>query len=224
MAGSILHKHAAPNLKHPKRISHRGLLTFAAGVLLVFVPYLVERLGYTGDVLIADERVGAPFDKSLVLIDQHGVEGAVGVILNRPLLDSQREQLSPFIKNEGVPIGYGGPIETTEKILVLEEIQPSRVGGKVRFDLEFWDDAVRMTPDLLRKIRQSGEDGEQRYRLFASYAYWNPFQLDSEALVSGDWFAIPANHDVVFQNGDAARWGALEKQEKSKKQSDLNQS
>jgi putative transcriptional regulator len=222
MAGNILHKHSAPHHHHHKRLAPKGLATFVAGVLLVFMPYIVERLGYTGQVLIASDAVAPPFDKSLVLIDQHGVEGAVGLILNKPLSASQRAQLSPFIKNEDIPIGYGGPLETTDKILVLEEKQPQKADGKPFFDLEFWDDAVRTRPDLLREIRQSIEKGEQRYRLFAGYAYWSPFQLDSEALVNGDWAALPATHDVVFQHGAASQWNAIERQQKA--QPDANRS
>lgn len=188
------------------------------------MPFIVEHLGYTGQIMIAGEQVEAPFDKSLVLIDQHGVEGAVGIVINKPLSAEQRAQLTPFIRNEKIPVGYGGPIETTEKILVLEEKQPRRVGGKSTFDLEFWDDAVRMNPDLLKKIRESYENGEQRYRLFAGFAYWNPFQLESEVLVKNAWHATLAAHDIVFQNGKASHWDALERQEKSKKQSDSNQS
>src|SRR6202012_4528703 len=98
-----------------------------------------EHFGYTGQVLIADESVGAPFDKSLVLIDQHGVGGGVGLILNKPLSPEQHAQLSPFIRDEKIPVSYGGPMQTTERLVVLEEKQPRKIGGKLRFELEDWD-------------------------------------------------------------------------------------
>src|ERR1700722_13237784 len=103
MAGNILHNNpSAPHSHQRKRSSQDGMGMFVLGALLVLMPYIVEHFGYTGQVLIAGEQVTAPFDKSLVLIDQHGVEGAVGIILNKPLTAEQREQLSPFIRNEKI--------------------------------------------------------------------------------------------------------------------------
>jgi len=216
MAANTLSKHPPTHHRHKKQLSPKGLATFAAGLLLVLTPYIVEHLGYTGQVLIANSMIEPPFDKSLVLIDQHGVEGAVGIILNKPLSSEQHAQLSPFIRNADIPVGYGGPMETADKILVLDERQPQKANGAPIFDLEFWDDAIHLQPDLLRRIRESYENGEQRYRIFAGYAYWSPFQLDSEALVNGDWMGIPATHDIVFQRGTASQWDTLARQQKTR--------
>jgi len=206
------------------RISLRALTSLIAGILLIMTPFLIAEEGYSGAVLVADERIGPPFDKALILIDRHDIEGAVGIILNKPLSDGQQAQLSAFIRDAGIPVGYGGPLGFSERIFVLEEKKPAKPGGKLRFDLYDWDDAVRTTPDLLNKIRQSIKSGEQRYRVFTGLSSWAPFQLESEVLAKGEWHTVPASHDMIYQNNSAVRWDALERQEKTKKTPDQNQS
>src|ERR1700677_892246 len=87
-AGNTLLKKSKRKKKR-LQLTPQALMIFAAGTLMAMAPFIVVKSGYTGDVLIADERVVAPFDKSLILIDQHGIEGAIGVILNKPLSEDQ---------------------------------------------------------------------------------------------------------------------------------------
>jgi putative transcriptional regulator len=204
--------------------SHRGLAFLVMGFLLISTPYIVEHCGYTGEILIADDQMQKPFDKSLVFVVQQDIGGAAGVIINKPLSAPLHEQLAPFIKESGIPVSYGGPIGLPDRIVVLEEKDPVTPGGSPQYDLNDWDAAVHDTPDLLNKIRESLERGEQRYRLFAGLTAWGPFQLESETLVKGEWYAMQASHDLVFQNGSATKWDILEPTEKVKHAPKSNQS
>jgi putative transcriptional regulator len=205
-------------------VSREALATIAAGILLALIPIFVAHGGYSGDILAASEQVGPPFDKSLILIDRYGIDGATGIILNKPLPDNQRAKLTAFIRDAGIPVGYGGPLGLFDHIFVLEEKKPLRPGAKLQYLLSDWDDAVRATPDLLDRIRQSIKNGDQRYRVFTGAASWSPLQLEAEILVRNEWHVLPPSHDLVFQNGAASQWDALERQDKARNKPKAEQS
>ena len=203
--------------KKKYRISPRALGFIAAGAFLLMTPYFVTHEGYGGKTLIAAESNNPPFDKTLILVGRHNIDGATGFIVNKPLPEDMRARLSPFIRDAGIPVGYGGPLEVTEKIFVLEEKKPPATRAPPDFDISAWDDAVKATPDLLDRIRQSTQKGEQRYRVLTGTVGWGPFQLESEVLVRKNWRAIPSTHDIVFQNGGAAHWDILQQKQKKPK-------
>jgi putative transcriptional regulator len=219
-----LRKRSKRKQKFTFHVSREALATVVAGILLALIPIIVAHGGYRGEILAANEHVGAPFDKSLILIDRYGIEGATGIILNKPLPENQRAKLTAFIRDAGIPIGYGGPMGLFDHIIVLEEEKPGGPGSSMQFKLSDWDDAVRAAPDLLDKIRQSIKNGDQRYRIFTGTISWSPLQLESEILVRGEWNVLPSSHDLVFQNGAASQWDALPRQEKAKNKAKADQS
>jgi putative AlgH/UPF0301 family transcriptional regulator len=198
-------------------MSRQVFATVAAGVILALIPILAAHGGYGGKILVADERIGFPFDKSLILIDRNGIDGTAGVILNKPLPEAQRAKLTAFIRDSGIPVGYGGPVGLLERIIVLEEKKPAIPGGTPQYRLSDWDDAVRAAPTLLDKIRQSIKNGDQSYRIFTGMTSWAPLQLETEILVRSEWTAVPPSHDIVFQNGAGSLWDALARQQRIKR-------
>jgi putative transcriptional regulator len=207
---------AKPKRKH--NLSPKALGLLIVGVLLLMVPYIVVHTGYSGKVLIAAEGTTPPFDKTLILIGRHNVDGAMGIILNKPLSESQRTKLSPFIRDAGIPVGYGGPLEATDRIFVMEEKNPAHPGETPILEISDWDEAVHATPGLLDKIRASIKNGEQRYRVFTGFANWGPLQLETETLLEHRWYAIPAEQDTVFHSNATPSWDVLELREKTKKE------
>jgi len=205
-------------------MSRQALATIAAGILLALIPIFIAHGGYGGDILVAKEQVGPPFDKSLIYIDRYGIEGATGIILNKALPENQRLKLTAFIRDAGIPIGYGGPIGLFDRIIVLEEKKSAMPGIPLQYRLSDWDDAVRATPNLLDKIRQSIKNGDQHYRVFTGSVSWSPLQVESEILVRNEWYVLPSSHDLVFQNGTASQWDALEREGPVKNKSKANHS
>jgi putative AlgH/UPF0301 family transcriptional regulator len=200
-----------------------AFLYMALGGLMMLMPFIIAHSGYIGDVLVADGSLGAPFDKALILIGQESADGSIGIILNKPLTEKQLLNLSSFMRDSGIPVGYGGPLEVSEKIFVVEEKKSNFHDGKSSFDITAWDDAVRTTPDLLDKIRESLKKGEQRYRVFTGFAGWGALQLEWEILLKHKWHSIVATHDLVFQNSPEAQWDALDHRGKTRESPPLNQ-
>jgi putative transcriptional regulator len=186
------------------------------GAILMLTPPLVAHNGYTDAILVSTDATKGPFEKTLVLIGEHTVDGAIGLILNKPLTEDDHQRLSPFIRDSGIPVAYGGPIDVSSKIFVLTETKPGEGDKEPDFDISEWDDAVHDTPDLLDKIKASVKKGEQHYRVFAGFSAWGPFQLEWEAVVKHGWYTVGQLHDYVFQNGANSHWDKLNGQEKAK--------
>jgi putative transcriptional regulator len=152
-----------------------------------------------GSLLIAGPQLLDPnFRRTVVLVADHGEEGAMGVILNRPSgmnVADAAPDLEPLV-GAATPIFAGGPVQPTSGVVLAEVAE---VGEPI------FDDVV-LVPDL-------GEladviDGAGRVRVFAGYAGWGPGQLDDE-LARDDWFVEPATSADVFSNDPETLWGSV---------------
>jgi len=143
-----------------------------------------------GQILIASPLLGDPsFAQTVVLMVQHDAEGALGLVLNRPLdatLDDVWDQVSvePCFRDELLHLG--GPCDGPLMVLHnLPDLGKLMVVDGVYFSAE---------SDALEAL--AGESfGLARF--FLGYAGWGPGQLEEE-LAEGAWLTTDAASDVVF--------------------------
>jgi putative transcriptional regulator len=152
-----------------------------------------------GSLLIAAPQLLDPnFRRTVVLVADHGDEGAMGVILNRPsgmTVADAAPDLEPLVGAES-PIFAGGPVQPTSGVVLAEVAEA---------DEPVFGDVV-LVPGL-------GEladviDGAGSVRVFAGYAGWGPGQLDDE-LGRDDWIVEPARASDVFSEDPDALWGSV---------------
>jgi putative transcriptional regulator len=152
-----------------------------------------------GSLLIAAPQLLDPnFRRTVVLVADHGDEGAMGVILNRPsgmTVADAAPDLEPLVGGEA-PIFAGGPVQPTSGVVLAEVAEA---------DEPVFGDVV-LVPGL-------GEladviDGAGSVRVFAGYAGWGPGQLDEE-LGRDDWITEPAHASDVFSEDPEALWGSV---------------
>jgi putative transcriptional regulator len=152
-----------------------------------------------GSLLIAAPQLLDPnFRRTVVLVADHGDEGAMGVILNRPsgmTVADAAPDLEPLIGPDA-PIFAGGPVQPTSGVVLAEVIEA---------DEPVFGDVV-LVPGL-------GEladvvDGAGKIRVFAGYAGWGPGQLDDE-LGREDWITTPAQASDVFSEEPESLWGSV---------------
>lgn len=152
-----------------------------------------------GALLIAAPQLLDPnFRRTVVLIAEHGDEGAMGVILNRPSgmnVADAAPDLEPLI-GPGEPIFAGGPVQPTSGVVLAELVEA---------DEPIFDDVV-LVPGLdeLADV----VDGTDRIRVFAGYAGWGPGQLEGE-LEREDWFTEPARPADVFAEDVESLWSSV---------------
>jgi putative transcriptional regulator len=152
-----------------------------------------------GSLLIAGPQLLDPnFRRTVVLVADHGEEGAMGVILNRPsgmTVADAAPDLEPLIGPDA-PIFAGGPVQPTSGVVLAEVAEA---------DEPVFGDVV-LVPGL-------GEladvvDGAGNIRVFAGYAGWGPGQLDGE-LERDDWIVEPAQASDVFSEMPEELWAAV---------------
>lgn len=167
---------------------------------------------HAGDVLVAAPSLGdGNFARTLVFLKEHGEEGSLGLILNRPLFQSLG-QLVPHADLPDdlamLPVYFGGPVQANQFLLTLFRLHaPTN-----RFHCE-----LNPEPDA---IRDAIDDSECVVRAFVGYSGWGEDQLQGE-VDRRDWFwtapdgemlkspSIPRYWELLV-NGDF-RWQALRK-------------
>ena len=146
-----------------------------------------------GKLLIASPRLTDPnFARSVVLLVQDDENGAIGLVLNRPLevslKDAIQKTLGDDVEIEGI-LHQGGPCEGP--VMALHD-DPERsqiaVGGGIHFTTEREDIEYLLTT------------GEGNARFFVGYAGWGAGQLDGEIEV-GSWLSTPADAKQVLTPG-----------------------
>jgi putative transcriptional regulator len=138
-----------------------------------------------GKLLVATPDLEDPnFFRTVVLVLEHNLEGALGVVLNRPTAAEVSELLPDWAVVAADPpvVFLGGPVQP-ESAIGLGRRGDERDGDG--FASLFGDvgtvDLERAPDDVVPQIDTA--------RVFAGYAGWGPGQLDGEVAANG-WFVV----------------------------------
>jgi len=148
-----------------------------------------------GSILVASPSLRDPnFQETLVYLAQHDLQGALGLVMNRPLGKSLREivqavSLSPSLAD--VPVMYGGPVRPNSLLVAVFERDAE--GGIItcRLDLS------------LEQADAYLEEGHSWVRAFVGYSGWGEGQLEGE-IAQEAWKIRPVEHalfDARFSFG-----------------------
>jgi putative transcriptional regulator len=160
-------------------------------------------------LLIAAPSMQDPFfEKAVVLVWHHDEDGAIGVIVNRPLVggttDVQLTIGEVLVLDEGVPEGplahqvvnWGGPVETDSGTLVTTVPIDDEEGWRLDAGVN-----ISRSQDVLVRALSA----EAKSRLCLGYAGWGPGQLDRE-IADGSWLFTEPLPDLVFHENADACW------------------
>ncbi len=164
----------------------------------------------TGKMLIAMPGMRDPrFEHSVILICAHSDDGAMGIVVNRPMSEigfsDLLEQLDIDVSDDviEIPVGFGGPVEPGRGFVL----------HRVPHNLEIGDKRIRIAEDLaMSTTRDILEDyaqgrGRRAAMLALGYAGWGPGQLDSEILDNG-WLTSERGDDIIFGDDNPGKWRA----------------
>jgi putative transcriptional regulator len=153
-----------------------------------------------GQLLIASPNLHDPnFFQSVVLLVQHNSEGALGVILNRPVETTIEEvwsQVSEVPCNAEGHIHQGGPCPGP---LMVAHTDPTLSDLEVCSGVYFSTDKD--------SIEQLVSQCAGPLKFFSNYSGWGPGQLEGE-IESGGWTSTAAGRDQVFRN-DQDLWSVV---------------
>ena len=143
-----------------------------------------------GHFLVAARALQDPnFNKTVVLLVQHDDDGALGLVLNRPVEMTLRqlwEQVSEEPCDLDQPLHQGGPCNGPLMALHTHAaVAQITVTPGVHFSADS------------ESIHWLVSNGEEPMRFFAGYSGWSPGQLENE-LKQGAWLTAPAEPSHVF--------------------------
>jgi putative transcriptional regulator len=162
-----------------------GIMIYEAPCLLVASPALLD----------------PNFLHSVLLIVEHDEEGALGLILNRPLplalAQVGEEGGMAYHGAEEATAWRGGPVDPQRGVLLVQGGLPEEEDTVV--DLTHF---VSHRKDLLETLLA---DPTARYRLFLGYAGWSAGQLDME-LEMGAWTRRPVVSEWLMHPDPTGLW------------------
>ncbi|MGV8934374.1 MAG: YqgE/AlgH family protein [Gallionellaceae bacterium] len=137
------------------------------------------------------------FAKSLTYICEHNEQGALGIVVNRPIsltMGQLFEQINVPLKVpelEFLPVHFGGPVQT-ERGFVLHE--PAGLWQSTLIV----KDKVGMTTskDILEAVGLG--KGPKNLLVTLGYAGWAQGQLEHE-LAENAWLSVPASEHILFE-------------------------
>jgi putative transcriptional regulator len=154
-----------------------------------------------GHLLVAAPSLIDPnFRRTVVLIGEHGEEGALGVVLNRPSEVTVGQAAPPLaeLAGEDALVWVGGPVQPQAIVILGEFDEPERAAALVVGSVGFLPGEIE--PDELGEL--------SRARVFAGYAGWGAGQLESE-LAEESWIVEPALPDDVFSDEPEELWSEV---------------
>ncbi len=152
-----------------------------------------------GKLLIAAPLLVDPnFHRTVVLVIEHSVEGALGVVLNRPTELPVAEAVPELADLDDGCLFAGGPVQPQAVIALAEYtgLPP--------------EDAVcgPIAPIGVESDMDSLTDDVTRVRVYAGYSGWGEGQLEGE-LEEDAWFVEPALPGDVFCADADALWSQV---------------
>ena len=150
------------------------------------------------------------FAQTVTYIVEHTANGAMGLVINRPMelsLADILEQLRPDVANTAlchhVPIYGGGPVMTDRGFV----LHPASMSFDATVELE---DGLALTTsvDILGSIADGL--GPKRSLICLGYAGWEPGQLEAE-LLDNAWLTCPYSADILFETSSELRLDAAAK-------------
>ncbi|HEX5647766.1 MAG TPA: YqgE/AlgH family protein, partial [Nitrospira sp.] len=129
-----------------------------------------------GIFLIAAPNLRDPnFRQTVVLLCEHGPEGALGVVVNRPTAMSISEALPqvPIIEGAGHVLYAGGPVQPNQVMLLYRGSQFPENAHPVF-------DGVCLGGDMSMVERILTDGGsKESFRAYLGYSGWGPGQLEN---------------------------------------------
>jgi len=182
---------------------------FVLAVLIV--GFLTPRYSRTeerylaGQLLVATSNMRDPrFVEAVIYMVKHSADGAMGLVINRPLAKGSVEDL---LKGMGVEskgakgeiiIHYGGPVSPEGGFILHSDDVLFESSTRVK-------DGIAMTsdPKLIEAISRG--KGPRQSLLAFGYAGWAPGQLEDE-LKANAWFVVSGDKAFIFGKDADKKW------------------
>jgi putative transcriptional regulator len=164
---------------------------------LQLTPMALANVNLTHHFLIAMPNMADPhFAKSLTYICEHNEQGALGLVVNRPIgmtLANLFEQINIPLGDTALgfaPVHFGGPVQIDRGFVLHRPI------GSWASTLVINDElGLTTSKDILEAVGRG--DGPGHVLITLGYAGWSPGQLENE-IGQNAWLTVKADPSVIF--------------------------
>jgi putative transcriptional regulator len=195
----------APRISLRRSLAAIASLVTALIVLGVAPPEHSDTTSLAGQLLIAAPAIGDPrFAHTVILMVRHDKEGALGIVINRPVGERSIAALLEATGHDDadvagmVRIFAGGPVQP-ELGFVLHSAEYRRA------ETVDVDGRVAMTASRQVLLDIGHNQGPEKSLFALGYAGWGPGQLEDE-LAHRNWFTTPEEPKLVFDDDRDNLW------------------
>jgi putative transcriptional regulator len=157
--------------------------------------------------LIAMPSMSDPtFVQSVTYICEHDADGAMGLVINRPMNLTVGQVLQPLGLTEPssaatTSVLSGGPVSPERGFILHSPTErPWQSTTTLADEL-----CLTVSSDILRSLAK--DEGPEHYLVILGYAGWGAGQLEQE-IAENAWLTLPAEPSVLFHTPTAQRWSA----------------
>ena len=157
----------------------------------------MDSVNLTDNFLIAMPTLEDPyFANALVYICEHNENGALGIIVNRPIdmnLASLFEKIDIKLEHPelaDLPVYFGGPVQLDRGFVLHRPIGHWQSTLTINAEV-----GLTSSRDVLAAVAQEGLPSEIVVTL--GYAGWDAGQLEDE-LAQNSWLTVPAKSSILF--------------------------
>jgi putative transcriptional regulator len=194
-----------PHISLRRRFAVIASLVAALIVLGAAPPEHSDTTSLAGQLLIAAPTIGDPrFAHTVILMLRHDKEGALGIVINRPVGERSIAALLEATGHDDADVAgilrvfAGGPVQP-ELGFVLHSAEYRRA------ETVDVDGRVAMTASRQVLLDIGHNQGPEKSLFALGYAGWGPGQLDGE-LARHDWFTTPEEPKLVFDDDRERLW------------------
>lgn len=166
---------------------------------------MTDATNLTDHFLIAMPTLDDPnFFHSVTYVCEHNADGAMGIVINRPL-DLSLEEVVEHMEFEPTATGLdqiqvylGGPVQPERGFVLHEPVGEweSTLVVNQRFGLT-------SSRDIVAALAQG--EGPQKFLVALGYAGWEAGQLEQE-MAQNAWLSVPADLDLILGTPAEGRW------------------
>ncbi len=161
----------------------------------------------TGQFLIAMPTLADPnFSQTVTYICQHSEEGALGIVISRPMemvlgeiLASMKIEIARREVAE-IPVYFGGPVQPERGFVLHSPLGEWQ--GTLAVDEDI---GLTTSRDVLEAI--AAGEGPEKFLVALGYAGWGRGQLEQE-MMDNAWLNVPADPEILFDLPPSRRWKA----------------
>lgn len=152
-------------------------------------------------LLAAPALIDPNFRRTVVLVVEHGEEGAMGIVLNRPTQATVAEAVPALaaVLGPDQPVFHGGPVAPDGVVVLAEFEDPERAASPIAPGVGF----VGSEEDV-----DALGGSVRRGRAYAGHAGWGPGQLEAE-LEDDGWIVASREPEDLFADTASELWSAV---------------